>query len=280
MPVYTDRSVPLPVTIIAALVVALVALVPIMTGLWLQQKRTGNAGVVDIAWSFGTGIAGVWLALVPIEEAASYGPRQWLVAAMAALWSARLGYYILARNRGRGEDPRYRAYREQHGARADAKLFSIFQFNAVFALIFGALMMIAARNPTPALAWTDALGLAIWVAAVGGETYADRTLERFKADPANRGQVCDRGLWRYSRHPNYFFEWLHWFAYVAIAAAGGFGYPWAWLTLAGPLAMYVIINRMTGIPPTERHLLASRGETYRAYQARTNAFFPGPVRRP
>jgi steroid 5-alpha reductase family enzyme len=279
MAVYNDRPVSLPVTVTLALVIALVALVLIMTGLWQQQKRTGNAGVVDVAWSFATGIAGVWLALVPIAGAASHAPRQWLVAAMAALWSARLGYYILARSRGRGEDPRYRAYREQHGARADVKLFSVFQFNAVFALIFGALMMIAARNPTPALTWLDGLGAIVWLIAVGGEAASDRTLDRFKADPANRGQVCDRGLWRYTRHPNYFFEWLHWFAYVALAVPVGASYPWMWLTLLGPLAMYVIVNRMTGIPPTERHLLASRGDAYRAYQARTNAFFPGPVRR-
>lgn len=140
--------------------------------------------------------------------------------------------------------------------------------------MFSLPILIAARNPAPGPAWYDWLGVAIWVLALGGESLADRQLARFRRDPANRGGVCQQGLWRYSRHPNYFFEWLHWWAYVAMGLAGPFG----WVTLAGPAVMLFFLLKVTGVPPTEARALESRGEAYRAYQRTTNAFFPGPPR--
>ena len=118
----------------------------------------------------------------------------------------------------------------------------------------------------------DAAGLAVFAVSMVGESIADRQLARFRADAANRGQVCEAGLWRYSRHPNYFFEWLHWWAYVLF----GYGSPSWWVTLAGVVLMYLFLTRVTGIPHTERQALASRGDAYRRYQQQTSAFFPLP----
>ena len=258
--------------------VAAAALVIIMALLWLRQRQTGNAGTVDIAWSFGTGLAGVWLAVAPLTDASSNTSRQMLVAAMAAIWAIRLGSHVWRRVISEDEDGRYRELRESWGDDLQQRLFWFFQMQAVAAILFALPIFVAARNPYPMLGLTDYIGLAIWIVALGGESIADRQLARFKDDASNAGRVCDRGLWRYSRHPNYFFEWVHWFAYVAIAFGAVGSYHWAWLTLAGPALMLHFLLRVTGVPPTERHLLASRGDAYRTYQQRTNAFFPGPSR--
>lgn len=260
--------------------VAACVLVFVMAALWGRQRRTGNAGTVDVAWSFGTGVAGLWLALAPLESAASYSLRQVLVALMIAIWAVRLGTHVWQRVKSEEEDGRYRDLRTFWGDDLQRRLFWFFQVQALAAILFALPVFIAARNPNPGWAWTDYLGMAIWVLALAGETLADRQLKHFKRNAANRGQVCDRGLWRYSRHPNYFFEWLHWFAYIAVAFSGVASYPWAWLTLAGPILMLHLLLRVTGVPPTERYLLSSRGDAYRAYQRRTNMFFPGPPRVP
>jgi steroid 5-alpha reductase family enzyme len=114
------------------------------------------------------------------------------------------------------------------------------------------------------------LAVAIWAGSVVGEAVADRQLARFRADPAHRGKTCRDGLWRYSRHPNYFFEWLHWFAYVVLAI----GSPWAWLSWCGPVVMYVFLRWISGIPYTEAQALRTRGEEYREYQRTTPMLFP------
>jgi steroid 5-alpha reductase family enzyme len=137
--------------------------------------------------------------------------------------------------------------------------------------------VLAARNPHPGLRIQDLLGLALLVAAVVGEAIADYQLRRFKADQANRNSVCDTGLWRWSRHPNYFFEWLCWLAYplIAIDLSGYNSY--GWLALLAPACMYWVLVYVSGIPPLEEHMLRSRGEAFRAYQARSRAFFPFPA---
>jgi steroid 5-alpha reductase family enzyme len=236
-----------------------------MALLWLAVGRR-NGGVVDVAWSFATGLLGVWFAF----NAAGWAPRQGLVAALAGIWGVRLGLYLLRRVASEAEDGRYQALKAEWGDRAATRLFYFFQAQAFWAVMFATPMLIAARAPHPAFTIGDLAGLLIWLLAIGGESLADRQLAAFRADPARRGQVCREGLWRYSRHPNYFFEWVHWWAYVAIGIAA----PWGWLTLAGPVAMYYFITRVTGIPPTEARALVSRGDAYRDYQRTTSAFFP------
>ena len=135
--------------------------------------------------------------------------------------------------------------------------------------------MHAANNPSP-VAITDILALLIALGSLFGESIADHQLAEFRQKPANSGKVCDSGLWRYSRHPNYFFEWLHWWAYVAFALGG----PKAWVSLLGPLLMYIFLRYITGIPHAERSSLRSRGEAYRNYQQTTSPFFPWIPRLP
>jgi steroid 5-alpha reductase family enzyme len=151
-------------------------------------------------------------------------------------------------------------------------MFLFFQVQALWAVMFALPVAAASLAPRPGLDAWDAAGLVVWLAAIGGEWLADRQLARFRADPANRGRVCRDGLWRWSRHPNYFFEWLHWPAYVLI----GVGSAYWWVTLAGVVVMYVFLNYVTGVPFTEQQALRSRGEAYREYQRSTSRFFPLP----
>jgi steroid 5-alpha reductase family enzyme len=149
-------------------------------------------------------------------------------------------------------------------------MFRFYQLQAVGVVLFALPILIALRNPQP-LNLLDWIGLAVGILSITGESIADWQLSRFRSRPENRGQVCERGLWRYSRHPNYFFEWLHWWAYVCFALSN---WPWGAVTLLGPLTMWYLITRVTGIPPTEAQSLKSRGEAYRRYQQTTSPFFP------
>ena len=145
-----------------------------------------------------------------------------------------------------------------------------FQAQALLAIVLALPFFLAARRTDPGISGFEVAGLLIWVAGVAGESLADHQLARFKSDPANRGKTCRAGLWRYSRHPNYFFEWLHWWAYAALAVGSVF---W-WIPVAAPLVMLYFLLKVTGIPPTEAQALASRGDDYREYQRTTSAFIP------
>ncbi len=241
----------------------------VMALVWFLQLRTKNAGVVDVVWSFGVGLLAVWFAW----GADGLPQRRLLVGAMAAVWSARLVVHLIQRLGREAEDGRYRELRAKWGQATQRNLFLFFQVQASWSVLFAIPMLIACRNSQP-LGAGDFLGFGVWLLALGGESIADRQLAAFKADPANRGTVCKTGLWRYSRHPNYFFEWVHWWAYAAI----GWGAPYGWLTLLGPASMLLFLTKITGIPPTEAHAVQSRGEAYREYQRTTSAFFPWPPR--
>jgi steroid 5-alpha reductase family enzyme len=239
----------------------------IMALLWLVQFKTKNAGIVDVAWAFGTGILGVWFALAGHEGDATRGL---VVALLVGIWGARLGFHLASRVMRESEDGRYRHLRTALGRWTQPVMFLFFQIQALWGLMFAMPMWAAVQSPHPTLAWNDWLGIAIWIVAFSGELIADRQLDGFRSDPRNRGKVCQVGLWRYSRHPNYFFEWLHWWAYVLI----GLGSPWWWITIAGVIVMYVFLTRITGIPYTEEQAIRSRGDAYRRYQETTNVFFP------
>ncbi|HEY8579768.1 MAG TPA: DUF1295 domain-containing protein [Beijerinckiaceae bacterium] len=245
-----------------------------MAGAWLVQRRTGNSGWIDTIWSLATAAAGAGAAL-GAAVGAGWGGRPLLVAALVAVWGARLGGHIAARSRGAPEDPRYAQLIEAWGAEAGRRLFLFLQVQAVAGLT---LVALAARNPAPLWRAVDVFATALFLAALVGAAVADDQLRRFQADPANRGGVCDRGLWAYSRHPNYFFEWLGWCAYplLALSAAA----PWGALALGAPLLMYVLLAHVSGVPPLEAHMERSRGEAFARYRARVNAFFPGPRRDP
>lgn len=260
----------------AALIVAVSAgLFLVMAAAWAVQRRLGNAGWVDAFWSFGQGAAGVAYALAPAPGIAWPGTRQLIVAALVAAWSLRLGLHIAARSRHPPEDARYAQFRSDWGAGFQARMFGFLMIQAATAAFLALSILVAARNPRPFGA-QDAAALALCALAILGEGTADAQLRRFRADPANRGRICDVGLWRYSRHPNYFFEWLIWLAYPVFAIDASGAYPWGWIALSGPAAMYWFLVHVSGIPPLEAHMLRSRGAAYREYQARTRPFLPLP----
>lgn len=238
-----------------------------MAGLWVVQRRTGNAGVVDAAWSALLGVSALWFFLAgPVHPL-----RGAVTLAIAGIWSVRLTYYLMAdRVLVPHEDGRYRRMREHWGESAQKWMFVFYQVQALFVVIFAVPMLSAMLNPAPFPRIWDLLAVGVWVVSLAGESIADRQLARFRADPANRGKTCRVGLWRVSRHPNYFFEWLHWWAYVLLAAGSWTVLP----ALAGALLMLLFLFRLTGIPYTELQALSSRGEDYRRYQRETSAFFP------
>ena len=245
----------------------------LMSLAWMVQQRTGNSGWVDTIWTFAVGGVGAAGALWPVAGAAP-NPRQWLVAVLVAIWSLRLGVHIAARTAGIKDDPRYAAFASDWGLDAPRKMFIFLQNQGLGSIPLVFAIFVAARIPHPALRLQDYLGALILFAGIAGEARADAQLKNFRNDPANQGRVCDAGLWRRSRHPNYFFEWFGWLAYPVIAIAPDYG--WGWASLLAPVFMYWILVHVTGIPPLEAQMLRSRGERYRDYQSRTSAFFPLP----
>ncbi len=240
-----------------------------MLALWIVQRWLGNAGIVDVAWSAALGALALFFAAT--ADAGAPGRRA-LLAGLACSWAFRLALHLLTdRVLGKPEDGRYVRMRQAAGANAEWWFLAFFLLQAGFVVLFAAPLLAAVRNPAPFPQWQDGLAILIWLAAVLGESIADAQLARFRGDPANRGTTCRAGLWRYSRHPNYFFEWLHWWTYVALAAGGG---GWQWTALwCGPVAMYAFLRWFTGIPHTEAQALRTRAD-YAAYQRSTNMLFP------
>lgn len=261
-------------TLSTILLVTTLFLSAAMAAAWVVARHPGWSGWTDVFWSFAIGAAGVFVAVVPATGALP--ARQALVATLVGFWALRLGLHIAVRTRHHGEDPRYAALREEWGPRFPLRLFLFLQVQAAAALLLVCSILIAARNPAQQLGWGDALGAVILIAAIVGEGAADRQLSRFRSNPANRGRVCDQGLWGLSRHPNYFFEWLGWTAYVVIALVPAAQPGIAWLSLVGPIFMYILLVHVSGVPPLEDHMLKSRGAKFRAYQARVHAFWPIP----
>jgi steroid 5-alpha reductase family enzyme len=238
-----------------------------MAVLWAWHLRLRNAGVVDVGWTACVG----GLAVLYGMFGGGDGTRRLVIAGMMALWSGRLAWYLLRdRVLGRAEDGRYAELRARGSYAAAGRFFPFFQAQAMLAVLFSFPAWIAAINPAPGLSAIEIAAIALWAFALAGEATADAQLERFKAEPSHRGRTCREGLWRYSRHPNYFFEWLVWVAYALFAAAS----PYGWMALACPLLMLYLLFRVTGIPATEAQALRTRGEDYRRYQATTSAFVP------
>lgn len=260
-----------------ALATIAVSLSLLMAGAWLVQQRTGNSGWVDTIWTFSVGLVGAGSALWPVGGAAP-NARQWLVAALVAIWSLRLGTHIAIRTAGITDDPRYAAFAREWGVDSPRRMFIFLQNQALGSIPLVFAVFVAAHVPGDGLRFSDYLGALILLAGIAGEAVADGQLRAFRADPANKGRVCDTGLWRWSRHPNYFFEWFGWLAYpvIGLSIADPFSYPFGLATLLAPVFMYWILVHVTGIPPLEAQMLRSRGDRYRDYQSRTSAFFPLP----
>ena len=264
---------------LGAVVAMALALSALMALAWVVQQRTGNSGWVDTIWTFSVGLVGAAGALWPIGGTVPVS-RQWLVATLAALWALRLGGHIGLRTAAGVDDPRYAALAREWGASAPRRMFFFLQSQALGSIPLVLAIFVAAHAPSVSLRPQDYLGGLILLAGIAGEAMADAQLRRFRTDPANQGRVCNSGLWRWSRHPNYFFEWLCWLAYpvIAVPIDAPAGYAWGWASLLAPVLMYWFLVHVTGIPPLEQQMLRSRGERYRDYQSRTSRFFPWPPR--
>jgi steroid 5-alpha reductase family enzyme len=264
--------------LLLALVVIACSLSLVMSLAWAIEQSSGNSGWIDTVWTFGLGAVGVGCAMMQLPSELFVTPRQWIVAAAILIWSLRLGTHIALRSAKRHDDPRYARLRSGWGVHASWQMWLLAQKQAIVSIPMALSIWLAAHNPAPGLRAQDILGFLIVAVAIGGEALADRQLKQFTRDNANTGAVCDVGLWGWSRHPNYFFEWFGWLAYPVIAIDWSGTYPYGWLALVGPACMYWLLVYVSGIPPLEEHMLERRGEAFRAYQAKTNAFFPAPPR--
>ena len=253
-------------TPLTAFLTSVAIVVAAKTGAWLLQLRTRNAGLVDAIWAYTLGgLAVFYAAIGPAPE----GTRM-LLALMGGLWGVRLGWHLWARNAGKPEDFRYAKFRAEWGTRADLNMFWFFQFQNVFTLALSAcaFLPVAFRTDAPPEAALVA-AVAIWLLAVAGEGLADRQMEAFRHNPVNKGRVCREGLWRYSRHPNYFFECVHWLAYVPLA----WGAPWGWVAIAAPVVMAALLMKLSGVPLLEAEMM-KRKPAYAEYARTTNALVP------
>lgn len=254
---------------ISVVVVLAVLMSLLMAGAWALQRMGGSSGWIDTVWSASVGLGGV----VAVLLADGNGARRVAVLALVVVWSLRLASHIGLRTRGAAEDPRYAKLIEQWGSKASVRLFLFLQIQAVAAFVLVLAVYLAASNPHAFPGPVDVIAVIIAIGALAGEGSADAQLSRFRKSPAAKTGVCEAGLWRYSRHPNYFFEWLFWcsFPLLAVHAQG-----WSWASVLAPVMMYWLLVHVSGIPPLEEHMLKSRGEAFRALQNRVNAFFPGP----
>jgi steroid 5-alpha reductase family enzyme len=283
----------------------LLAMTIIMLSGWIFQRAMNNGGWTDVFWTYGAGLVLAGAALVPppgslgspmrrgliavmlLIWAARLGTfggaaaptwRQMLVAALVAIWCLRLGTYVAVRVARTAEDVRYADMRRDAGSGFQRQMFWLLIVQAPVTALIGVSVLIAADRPTPGLQASDVAGVVIFLSALTGEALADRQMQRFKADPANAGKVCDRGLWSWSRHPNYLFEALIWVSYAVMGLDPQ--RPWTIAALAAPLVMWAVVRWGTGIPALEAAMVRSKGEAYVRYQKAVPMLLPAPRRRP
>lgn len=238
---------------------------------WTIQCFTRNGGIVDISWTLIVGMAAVVYGVAGTGDTTI----RWIVVILGASWALRLGGYLAARNIGKPEDRRYAELRRKWGRRANLNMLGFYLFQGVIAWILGlSFLPIAFHAEQPGL-WLVVAGIAISGIGILGEGIADRQLARFLAEPMHRGRVCDVGLWRYSRHPNYFFECLHWLGYPLLA----FGAPLWGLSLIGAVLIPWLLLKLSGIPTVEARDARMRRVGYDEYMQRTSAFIPLPPRK-
>ncbi|MCC5947111.1 MAG: DUF1295 domain-containing protein [Nitriliruptoraceae bacterium] len=251
--------------------VGLGAALALMTVTWVASVIQRDASLVDRVW----GLAFVVVTWTYALAAPDPTPRTWLAVALVSVWGLRLSIYITWRNWGEGEDKRYRAMRDKRpDSFVPRSLVTIFWLQGVLAwLISVPLLAAAAASSPPSLTWLDALAVVVWLVGFVFEAGGDWQLQRFLADPSNRGKVMDRGLWRTTRHPNYFGDTVVWWSYFLLGLATG-----AWWGVAGSALMTFLIVKVSGVALTDKNMTAggSSREGYDEYFRRTNAFIPGP----
>lgn len=240
-----------------------------VTLLWLLSLKLADASIVDIFWGLGFVLVS-WLCLLTGWPPASRG---WLLAVLTTLWGLRLAGYLAWRNLGKGEDYRYRAMRERFGASFWwVSLPVVFLLQGLVMWIVSLPLQLGGRAEA-GLSWLDAAGAALWLSGLAFESLGDWQLARFKSRPENRGRVLDQGLWRYTRHPNYFGDFLVWWGLFLVAWSGGS----PWWTVVSPLLMSWLLMRVSGVRLLESTLRTSK-PGYAEYMRRTSPFFPWPPR--
>ncbi|MBS2040006.1 DUF1295 domain-containing protein [bacterium] len=234
-----------------------------MALLWLIQRFTGNAAVVDLGWTLSVPFLHFYFAWLGGGDLG----RGLALAAMVCLWGLRLGGHLFwTRLRpGMPEEGRYQKLRDEWGDKFQSRLFLFYQAQALAAFALVAVFWPFYRDASPGLGWTQVLGSLLFALGFAGVSLADAQLAQFKKR-STHGGVCQDGLWNYSRHPNYFFETMLWFGWATFAGGG-------WSLLA-PLTILHLVLNVTGIPPTEEQALRSKGDAYRDYQRTTSAFVP------
>ncbi len=260
-------------TVILPVAAALLLAVVGMSVTFLVARRLNNFSLVDPIWSLGfTPIVFVYAALT-----SGYQSRRIAIVSMVTLWSCRLGLHLVARWKKHfpHEDVRYAQLRTEWGPKTNGKMFGFYQLQGVLQIVLSLPFLLACRNAVASdgplgLGYFEWTGIALWAAGILGEAISDQQLAAFRVDPSNKGKVCRRGLWNYSRHPNYFFEWLVWVAYFVFALGSPFGF----LAALSPIAMWHFLVNVTGIPMTEELSVKSKGDAYREYQRTTSAFVP------
>jgi steroid 5-alpha reductase family enzyme len=260
------------VTLMMTALAGLAAILAALTAAWLLSLKRRDASIADVCWGAGFALlAWLYCLLSPAST-----PRSWLVASLVTLWGARLSIHIFRRNHGHGEDRRYQAMRATHGAAFWWRsLFTVFWLQGAILWFVALPVLVAVRASRPAgLTAVDGLGVVLFSIGFAFEAVGDHQLARFKKEPSSRGQVLDRGLWRYTRHPNYFGDATLWWGLYVIACAT----PGGWLTALSPALMTYLLVRVSGVRLLEKDLRKSR-PGYREYIARTPAFVPWFPRR-
>ena len=244
-----------------------IAMAGFMLLLWIIHLLIRNAAIVDAGWAAALAALAILYAL----HGPGYAPRKWLIASMAAFWGLRLAAYLLfSRVIGKPEEGRYVQLRREWKTNLSLRFLFFFEFQALLTAILSLPFLMASLNARASLGGFEKIGAAIWLVSICGEAVADFQLNRFRRNPQSRGKTFRSGLWRYSRHPNYFFEWMIWVAYAVFAL----GSPWGWLGLISPALMLFFLLGSTGIAATEAQALRTRGAEYRAYQRSTSTFIP------
>jgi steroid 5-alpha reductase family enzyme len=254
-----------PVTVI--LLINFSAVIAMMMAGWFISLLYRNVTIVDSLWGLGF----VIIAWITYFLSDGYVVRKTLIAVFVTLWGLRLCIYLSMRNWGKGEDPRYGVWRKESGERFwIVSLFKVFILQAVFMWFISLSPQFGQISATPnQLTWLDIMGASIWAIGFFFETIGDWQLAHFKTNPENKGKVMDKGLWAYSRHPNYFGECLVWWGLFLIS----FSSPGNWWTIISPIIVTIVLLKMTGIPLTEK-TIGDKRPGYREYIARTNAFIP------
>ena len=239
----------------------------LMLILWLISLKTKNAAIVDVGWTLGLLACAVVYAALGIGDSW----RKTIFVLMVGVWALRLGGYLFfTRIWKQPEEGRYQQIRRDWKTNINLKFFFFFEFQALLDVVLSLPFLLAAVNLRPNISTIEYIGLVLWAGSMSGEALADAQLNAFKRNPANKGKTCRSGLWNYSRHPNYFFEWFIWVSWLVFALGSAHG----WIAVLCPALMLYFLFKVTGIPATEAQALRSRGDDYRQYQQTTSVFVP------